>query len=491
MKKKILLIILTLATLSFMGIVELWTHSEWINVFKENKKTETEVSQVAAVVSLIHQSNEYVWPGLDLKEAPTILTFEGGTIYSIGFAKNPDWETQSLAGQEIQIIKEDKWGLSSLKMHPAFDIEGEKSFVFQMDKNVQDLTSARVFAHERFHRYQLDHFKEDLRPIEGGYEDHLNADNIALMKLEDLILYDFLFEENYETRLHLLKDFISVNTERRKIMTSSSIVWESHQQKMEGLADYVSAKMFNDELVVLSNFFPKDENGDFSDYAIKWRHYPAGATLGFALDFLNSPDWKQKIQEGHFLQEILNESLNLEPGEQEERVQEVKRRYDFARISKKTKKKVQKFKDQLNSLMDSYEQLAGPRIRLGHPCQGITGGGNSSRLLYLADGTTLSIKDRSFSSSSDSNWKFETHKIPFLIQTQVGYREFKSESNDQILLNNKPIDIEELLAGEAEYPFISISWKGETFSFSCDKHSGVIVSDGKDLSIYFFSPTPS
>lgn len=441
--------------------------------------------QVSKVISLTQQKHSDAWPSLDLNDSPIVLTFSNQDIYGVNLQKPKEiWDKISLGNGAAHKAKDDLWRIRQLKLHPSYDIDGENVFVFQMG---DDEESLRILAHERFHRYQLLHFAPETQKI-SEYTDHFNPENLALMKIEDILLKEFL-EAPKEKRIELLKDYVAVNAERKKIMSESSLSWEDHQQKMEGLADYVSAKMFDGEQQILGNMGQlDDEVEDFADYAIKWRHYSAGAALAFALDFLQAKDWKTKIEKGGYLSQILENELQDTPENIKKRFNKVQRKYRFKALKKKLANKVRAFQEQLDSLFHKYQEISGPIVRLGHPHGiGISGGGSTERLISLADGTTLSILDASFSSTTDSSWKFSTSEIPFLIQNRAGFREFKIGNQCCLKLNDETISLEALMKGPpGEYPFETLVFEGEKFNFSSEKHAGVLICEGDHIAIKYF-----
>lgn len=440
--------------------------------------------QVEDIIELTKQNHEVAWPKLDLNDSPIVLTFPNQEIYAVNLKKPKKvWQKVQLSNGEAFQAKKDKWRVLQLKLHPSFKIDGENVFVFKMSPNDD---SIRTFAHERFHRYQLQHFAPEQRKV-ASYKDHNHPENLVLMKIEDSLLKSFLQAKGTEKR-EILKDYLAVNEARKKIIHQDSRFWEDHQQKMEGLADYVSAKMFDGEKQILGHIHEMGEGGDFADYAIKWRHYSAGATLGFALDYLQAKDWKIKIENGGYLSEILAETLNLSSDEVNLRVSRVKSQYHFEELLEKTKAKVEGFQKQMSDLFVKYQEIKGPIVRLGHPGGvGISGGGTTDRLFSFADGTTLSIKDASFSSTTDSNWKFATDNIPFLIQNRAGFREFKIGDKCCLKIDNEDVNLDHLMKlPPGEYPFETLALEGKHFNFSSSKHRGALICEGERIAIRYF-----
>ena len=52
------------------------------------------------------------------------------------------------------------------------------------------LKPLHILIHERFHQFEFDRFQPP--ELIGNYQDHLNAENLALSKLEEQVLFDFM-----------------------------------------------------------------------------------------------------------------------------------------------------------------------------------------------------------------------------------------------------------------------------------------------------------
>lgn len=479
MKKQAVFQIVLLVCLCLVGGMDRFIGKKLNKEVSPSNLSNREVKQVGKLLPVISSRENSGWPNFYINEIPTLLTFETGRIYAVGLKGSEKWKKIRIDGQELYFSDEDFWNATGLKLHPAFDIEGQKAFLFQISK---EPNLKHVFAHERFHLYQLKHFSPD-KPSQEGYTDHLNQNNLALAKLEDRILGAFLKQEDNEMRLELLKDFLAVHDQRKKEISLSSKLWEDQQQRMEGLADYVAFQMGEGILGLINSIGQDAQNEDLSDYIIKWRHYFTGAALAYGLDFIEAPDWKIAVEKGRSLAECLEDYLPVEA----DRLEAIKLKFDYAEISKKVEKLVLEFAAQLETLRENYENLEGFPVRIGTPRGlGITGGGSTEKIFSLEDGTTISLNDASSSTTSDSNWKFSTHSMPYLIQNGQGYREFKAEEMD-VYLNKRALSLADIFERPGEYPFRSIRFEGENFSFFSEKHPGVLVSDGNSLSIYYFT----
>ena len=415
------------------------------------------IESILTITQYSHQSkSNAVWPGYDLTQTPIIISFKNGHVFVLNHSSaNPAFETLSLNGNKVQHSPKDLWGLSQTAFNPNYPFEGESAYVFNMDQAYRDPKKPlHVLVHERFHKYQFGHFNPP--PILGNYQDHLNPENLALAKLEEKALLEFMQAKDEAQQGEYLRDFIAINSMRRLLIHIPSAAWEDHQQVMEGLADYVGYKMLGvlhlvpgfDARQELAQALRKEFMGeDYSDHAIKWRHYSIGASIGYILDGLKVPYWKKRIEQGQAtLQEILNETVHMSSQEMENRFEKAKIAYGYEDIYDKIAATTHKFETEIQSMMDSYEKLNGIIVSIGNPGKGLSGSGYNERMLYLPDGTTLSINDNLKSLSDDNFWKLQLKNIPYLFKKGSGEIEFKVDASCEILIDRQTFPIQEWIS---------------------------------------------
>jgi hypothetical protein len=461
------------------------------------------VVQVSRILQAFDRGEvDQIWPGYRITLVPTILTFHNGHIYAFHLqSEDPCWKTWNIEGQRVLFSDQDKWGLLETPLHPKFPIEGREAYVICMDmiSPVSHLPYL-VFVHERFHRHQLDMFQE-ISEEQGPYLDHLKHENLALMQLEERILHDFLQSLqdpriSFEHKKEYLKLYVAVNKARRGLLQESSVAWELHQQKMEGLADYVSVKTF-DVFPVLSGFNGTTylcqllgryaEDNQISDRAIKWRHYGVGAGLGYALDFLNVSNWKEKVEkEGATQTLLLEESIGLTDGEVKENLVQAKHFYNFDHIQKSVTATVNEYENAVEHFLQEFHEMDGVTVSIAKPAHlAISGGGVASHTFFLANGSTMVLDDSSVSTTSDQQWKMKLEDIPLVFQNHKGAKEFKAEKELVIHLDGENYSLQELLEKKIQKAFHTITWKGKTSEFSSEGHPGTIsVRDGKVSIMY-------
>lgn len=457
-----------------------------------------EKQTISSVNQLINESHEKkaeeVWPGFDLTSAPILITFGNGHVYAFNLkSTNPVWKKITVAGTSVLFSEKDHWGLSKSMMNPQFPIEGQNAYAFNLDQAEGDTQKIfEILVHERFHRYQFDHFP--MENMKGNYLDELNVDNLALMQMEERALANF-FQAKGEQKKEFLLDFAAINQTRRAILKKASVMWEDHQQIMEGLADYVSFKIFD----VLKIFDQYEGNGklktmletyakspEITERAVKWRHYGVGAAMGYGLDFLHVKGWKHKIEKGASMTAMLDEAVHLTPTEVSDRMGIIEVAYDFKAVREKVSSTVANYQKNMDDLAAAYDKLEGVAIQVGRPKKSsISGGGFTARTLYLADGTTISLQDSSMMTNKENTWCLELEEVPFVFQNYSGEREFKIELDLQVTLDGKAYLLRDLVASNAHLSFNTIELKGKACRFTSKKSAGAFTVEGGKVYITF------
>lgn len=457
-----------------------------------------EKQTIQSVNQLIQESHEKkaeaVWPGFDLTTSPILITFGNGHIYAFNLkSTNPQWKKITVAGIPVLFSETDHWGLSKSAMNPQFPIEGQNAYAFNLDQaedNIQKIFE--ILVHERFHRYQFEHFP--MEHLKGNYLDDLNIDNLTLMQMEEMALANF-FQASGDQKREFLLDFAAINQTRRAILKKASVRWEDHQQVMEGLADYVSFKIF-DVLKIFDQYEGNNklktmleryaQSPEISERAVKWRHYGVGAAMGYGLDFLQVKGWKHKVEKGASMTALMDQAVHLTPAEINERMGFVEVAYNVKAVREKVSRTVANYQKNMDDLAAAYDKLEGIPIQVGRPKKSsISGGGFTARTLYLADGSTISLQDTSMMTNVENTWCLELQEVPFVFQNYAGEREFKIELDLQVTLDGKIYALRDLVETQANLSFDKIELKGKSCRFTSVNASGVISVEAGKVYITF------
>ncbi len=468
-----------------------------------DEKLNIETQQVALVAKILQNSTtskmQQVWPGYNLRSKPVFITFGNGHIYAFNFKfKEGDWKKTNVDGVEVLYTDKDKWGLTSAPMQFDFEINGQEAFVYRLDMmNGPAFLPFFVLVHERFHVHQIQYFESEKQQneFECDYPESDNAENLALMQMEELVLLDFmksLSNNTYEdTKLHL-KTYISIHQERQKLLSANSVKWEARQQIVEGLADYASAKnldvfaYFGEKMGqkhLLETMHNYTQDDDITARALKWRHYGVGASIGYALDFLQVSNWKKDVEHNVALQTILEKNLKLSPSEAQALFQQAAQKYNHESLRKTIKEKIEAYNNMLRSHKERYQNLPGIVVNVQSPPDtGLSAGGYSKGVYSLADGSMFSVEDTSKTSSADNRWILEFKSMPYLFQTNDGFRRFKVSREDlQIIVDGKACSLQNL----GQKSFRSLTVKSGSCSFKSVQNQGTVALRNGELQIQY------
>lgn len=293
------------------------------------------------------KGGQEIWPGFHLADQSILFHFQNRHAYAFGLNNPSDlWEPKMVEGNRVLYCSRYPNVLPLL--HPHFRLGGEKVFVFHLNL-VEDspFLPLLTFIHERFHFHQFQFFqKEQVTPVEMS--DYQDIDRLTAMEMEYRLLRSFLEATDQEMKQEYLKNFLAVSEMRRRALHPHSRQWEDHQQKMEGLADYVSVKTFQ-TFSTIPDFHPekwllkmkqmKNPGTITTQDAIKGRHYFVGAALGWALDYYNINDWKLKIEKEKLsLQQLLEETLPESHEQRKKRFFKLKVSSQWVKIQKEVER---------------------------------------------------------------------------------------------------------------------------------------------------------
>jgi hypothetical protein len=160
--------------------------------------------------------------------------------------------------------------------------------------------------------------------------------------------------------------------------------------------------------------------------------------------------------------------------------------YDFEHIKQRITKSTTAYQDEIAGLMKEHaDNSEVPMVVFTPPDSHIIGGGNSKATYFLADGSTLSVFDTSTATSEDHQWRLETNKLPHLINSKQGGREFKVEPSLELNLDGETIKLADLLQFKDKLPFTKIAWEGNKSRFSSESHPGYLqIIKGKATIFY-------
>lgn len=472
-----------------------------LNLFSQSHNPPTETQQIALVSKILQNSSSEtmhkVWPHFDMRAKPIFITFGNGHIYAFNITpKQGDWKKTNFNGAEIFYTDKDLWGITTSPMQFNFLFDSQEAFIFRLDMMPEPLfLPFFVMVHERFHVYQIENFASEKSEEVNTYPESENAENLALMQLEELVLLDFLqalTKDNHQEAITQLKTFISVHKKRCHLLSPSSIRWEARQQMVEGLADYAGAKNLDvfsyfgektGQMHILHTMKSYIEDDDITARVLKWRHYGVGASLAYALDLLQVADWKNEIELNVSLQTLLEKNLKVSESQSAILFQQASQKYNFPQLSQDVHKRIQDYQQRLKTCAEEFKNLPGIVVNIQNPPKsGVSAGGHSKALYSLIDGSMLSVQDTSKNSSSDSCWNLELRNVPYVYNTNDGFRRFKeSYENLEVMIDGKKCSLADL----EDAPFQQLTLKGRVSSFHSIDNPGRITLSQGELKIMF------
>lgn len=468
----------------------------------------SETQQIALISKIIRHSTSdqmrKVWPNFDMSQKPIFITYGNGHIYAFNFKpKEGEWKSSRFEDKDIFYTDQDMWGITTSPMQFNFEIEGHEAFVFRLDMMPKpQFLPFFVMVHERFHVYQMSHFASEKHIGMGQYSESENPKNLALMQVEEKVLLNFLkalLENKHKEAMTHLKTYLAVSKTRRNLLSAESLTWEDRQQMVEGLADYTAAKYLDvfgyfgsqvglNHIIHTMVAYAQDE--DISARALKWRHYGVGCSLAYALDFLNVSDWKTQVEQNVPLQSILEKHLKITEMEETALYLQAMQQYGYSNLFREIHHKIEAYQGMLNKCRANFDQEAGVVINIQTPPRsGISAGGYSRGVYSLSDGSMLSVEDTSKISSADSLWNLEFKSIPYLYQTNDGFRRFKDRSESLVLtVDGKRCQLKDI---QGQKTFHALTLQGERCRFVSNENPGIIYYQEGELKITYLSDAKS
>lgn len=438
----------------FKAIIRLFTFSLLLLCANTFAGKENELVKIAHLKNYLKifddKKSEHIWPGFHPNKKPIYLYFKSGNYYALNFSPfSIDWKAVETPAGYIYTTSYDKWGISKRSTTKQLTIDGQNGFAYQFDQLTEDL-SLHVFVHERFHRYQQHKFQN----IDNNdwYLDSNNLENLALISLENKIINHYLHSNDTED----LKDFLIVNSYRKRLIKRSSWNREMHMQRIEGTATYVEllAKSYfekgNNEL--LPEFILKEQHrrrraDGFNlivDQAARWRHYFVGATICLALDRLHVKNWKEQVEMSLKNPiEILKHNLPLEIKDRGARLAQIKKKYHFAKSSQQARKAFDDYQSRYQQWHKLLKNNNGFYLEVSKPNYELLSTKRSQRQYYLADQSVLEINTEGKVENKTKDWKMKFKRLPIMINNRVAWI-FKLSEKTEFIIDGKPLQLSEL-----------------------------------------------
>lgn len=480
-----------IALLAFTGSI-LWRQGQAASPTEEVSNAQQAIQLVARVWAELETKGD-LWPGYGAGECPLVITFDNGHIYALGLnAVHPAWEERSILGKTFLFSPADHWGLSRVLVQHDFLVDEQPSFVFHFDiVKGKSMESLFALVGEHFHLYQEQHFIAPEQPARV-YLDHFNAPNIAWMQIEEMILADFMSgqldaERSPFHKAAHLHNFLAVHRQRQQLLHPVSLAWERGRQRLEGMADYISARSmeaalgghFSGARHPLNALQESSIDEEIFERAVESRHGCVGAALGYALDLLEVPGWKRRVaEEGMSPVQILEEVIELSDEESAARIEKIMNRYGFEAVLQQVVGAMGEYREELDELTAEYGQMEGIELQVGKPsflCFG--GSDNALYCYYLADGSKLVLSDTSSDYAHDGSWRLSTIGAPMAIKQSDGAVSLKVEKGAQLLVDGQVYSLAEFMAQGRRRSFTALSLLARHCEMHSSGHAGSVYAE--------------
>lgn len=376
-----------------------------------------------------------IWPGYDPLETPLIVKYPEVT-YGYGKASEfTGW--QEIKNDSCTAYMAPKsFTPPAAPIVPIFNFGQSKAFYFNMGMKPHiSLWLLTAVVHERFHRYQWEHFPNYFSLLGNEFTNHTDVDVVTATLLENRQLSSFLQTGSSSA----LFDYVSLASHRDSLLSPDSKKWELYQQIVEGTATFVQLKAFTNQPLpfglnfheVWKNKMQENLSLDLGvDGVIKWRHYAVGSILYQGIDKNSkNEDWKIDIESmsAGSIFKLLDIFKSTSESDLRKRSEEILSSNEGVSIGNQSVGLIQNYKNEIQSLLNKSEELPYQFV-LHLEGNGCSGGGQSSRTYYLPTGGMLS-KDSEKSNQCDSGYQHNFYKIPILLElpkvTKFGVNKFK------------------------------------------------------------------
>ncbi len=444
-----------------------------------------ELNTVAEMGQLLNQeSQNRVWPALNINGNPIIIYFKNKHNYAFNFTPiNPGWKAINGQPRPVYSLDHDAYGINNALWIGSYPIDNQPSFIFNIDAfdgiGHGRTEAEHVLFHERFHMFQFESFPGDIWAYKT-YDGFNNVENVKLTYLEDAALKNYLTTSDLEA----IKDYAAINQYREKIMDSDSADYEAKKENLEGLADYYGWKM------AISN--SKERNNKIIDTyknrcnldelircQIHNRYYFTGTVVGLALDQLMTATWKKKLVENKFfIRKQLFQYYAMSDNQIQKRIADAKVKYHYDEITQPVEDAIKKYKQNRDVELKAYENKQGVIFNIEKmPCNRY-GGIAVQKTYYFDSNTQLEIGSAGNSSCPDGSIQVNYLKTPYVLQIEnIGEKQIKINSKIKMNIDGKSFEVGEVAKINSEIHFMNFSLTDPTIEIIVKNRRGLLKAN--------------
>ncbi len=341
---------------------------------------------------------EKIWPGWGLEKTP-LLIYEPGRVAYLANHPKPPPDFQRLESR-IPLLGSvfAKAGRDPrFNANTAIELGGVPTACigYSTAPNETEVPSLRFIAlafHEAFHAFQA----RTGRPGKGSVEalllryPELNAENLALAQMEQMILYQLVrFEDAPDPER--LRGFLAIRSARLASLGAEFLRAERGIEYQEGIPTYIEVRLLDEARRATAGLegFGSDDPYSLgfstapelrvSDYlsrllrfssdasTVRTRAYATGMALALLLDRAGA-EWKTAVMTtDRYLDEILSESLPQAPEAAAAALDRVKKEFDYEDLLKIVQEKTARISLERKMAADAFLKQDGVQIVLTPP----------------------------------------------------------------------------------------------------------------------------
>jgi hypothetical protein len=286
----------------------------WINTYAQSKSDFTPCFELLEkAITLEQYEFNKIWPGYNLNDFPIGL-YNENEAYLINHSSpgNIFKKTDKKIYKYVLYHSEEKPDI--FFGNTSIEYNGQRTSIFMVNKDMSEENFYNLLFHEVFHSFQrnLEIFNERygnvlLQPF-FPLDD---SEFYTISYIEQMILKDAYISDNESRTREKIQQYYAVSDKRNSMLDKKFIEFESNVQINEGIATYAGnkgleimgfpeksrqnlLKLINDKIDVPTGF--------------RLRSYSVGRILAELLDRFCA-DWKNNLQEGFFLDDVLKSKI--------------------------------------------------------------------------------------------------------------------------------------------------------------------------------------
>jgi hypothetical protein len=317
-----------------------------------------------------------LWPGLSMLKMPVLFFIDGQrTAWLVGHPKPPTdyvWVCKEYGGI---CVKKDTVADFNAAVNWDYSVGGVTCLAFRFEAVRDEDSGYQVFVHEYFHWFQGKVFKNGTCEGYGqGYRQGYkveDAENQTLAALEQLALARALNARANEDQTRYARTFVAIRALRNERWGKRVSDSENQGERAEGTAEYVRRYLLLRQDI-------KAESGDVGVASIadrlmetpgledmqRRRLYWTGFSQCYLIDRAGVRDWKEDVNEGRCLNELMATAYPVTEGERGALIEKAKvDLFDYRAHLEKCQGELARLNGDKDAALADYKDAPGFEIR--------------------------------------------------------------------------------------------------------------------------------